>query len=105
MKRFNVNQFAGKQHHHGCTECRGRYVCACEEPGRNRRCNACISGIPSNTAREWGPRQCCYDAEPIKPITYADALKSYKLAGPGPWFKCPTCSRTFPAQPGKVKVA
>jgi hypothetical protein len=104
-KRFYPREFKGKQHNHGCADCNGRYVCCCETPEVNGRCNPCISGIPSTAARAMGPRRCCYEAMPITPIRYAADFRSYKLAGPGPWFKCPTCARTFPAQPEKVRVA
>lgn len=103
-KTFNNGQFAGKQHHHGCRACRRRYVCACETPADDESCSVCRSGRVSDQAKAWEPKACCLE-KPLKPITYAEDRKAYKLAGPGPWFKCPTCARTFPCQPNKVAIA
>lgn len=97
-----TTEFAGKQHHHGCTSCNRRYVCACMTPAENGVCNVCVSGRLPVWVEGWGPHECCYAAEPISPIWSKDELRTYRLVGPGPWYRCPTCSRQFPCQPSQV---
>lgn len=99
MAKWSAAKFAGKQHHHGCTGCRRRYVCACTTPEENDRCNFCISGRLGASA--WDPRPCCLTDSRLCENYDRDA---HKLAGPGPWFKCRTCARTFPCQPERVKT-
>lgn len=94
-------KWKGEQHFHGCTQCRARYLDACVDLKVDGTCNPCRSGITSNRQTAWAPRPCClgnarlcekYDRE------------RHKLAGPGPWFRCTACARTFPAQPEQVRT-
>lgn len=86
-----IKKFTGKQHHHACTSCRSRYVCACKAPARDQRCNPCISGFPSASQAAWAPRPCCAGS---RKVTYAYQREAYRLAGTVTWWLCPTCART-----------
>lgn len=100
-RTYSTAKFAGKQHHHGCTDCRRRYVCACDTPQINSTCNSCRSGRVGEGARAWEPQPCCL-ADYRLCETYDRDV--HKLAGPGPWFRCRTCARTFPCKPEQVKT-
>jgi hypothetical protein len=98
---YATAKYAKKQHHHGCKGCRRRYVCACSQPESDGRCNACISGRRSVYTAAWEPQSCCLiDARPCDKYD----RDRYLLAGPGPWFTCRTCARTFPCPPEKVRT-
>jgi hypothetical protein len=87
------------QHHHGCTLCHRRYVCACPTPAVAEACNVCVSGRLSASAESWAPHECCLiNVRPCR----KDELKSYKLAPSDTWVICITCARTFPTQPEQV---
>lgn len=92
-------KWKGEQHFHGCTECRGRYGDACTELQVDGTCNACRSGIPSIDQSVRAPHGCCFNN--VRLCEKYDRER-YKLAGPGPWFVCRTCARTFPARPEQV---
>lgn len=95
--RFNATNMAGKQHRHGCLQCRLSYSCDCQTPEVDDLCNSCISGRISAYQEAIEPRECC--RRKCKRATDADRTK-YKLAGPGPWFLCTTCRRQHPTNPG-----
>ena len=96
MAEFSSLKWRGKAHHHGCTRCNRRYEDACVSPEENGICNACRTG--RDTARElsWAPSACCPDRNRLANKHDREALK---LAGPGPWWVCLACARSFPFQP------
>ncbi len=85
-------------HQHGCTTCRGPYSDTCNTPHIDGRCNPCTSGIPSVWAINRRPNECCY-THTRKALK--QELKTYRLAGPGPWYICTRCHRTQIYVPAK----
>ena len=88
-----VHQMAGKHHFHCCTTptCKRAFGCRCDAPETNGLCHDCrgTSRPIWEVARD--PKACC--VKNTKPVTNADDLGRYDLAGPGPWFQCRTCAR------------
>ncbi len=85
--------FAGRFHLHSCTSCGHTYGCSCTSPAVNGRCGDCRTdhGRPL-WDRDRDPAPCC-GRDQLDLLTRADDLKTYQLAGPGPWWKCRTCAR------------
>lgn len=88
-------------HYHFCSDrdCRRIYQClavvfldGCPEPHRNARCAPC-RGYPISRMHEdyLTPRDCCRNN--VTQMTDRDQLLAFRLAGPGPWFKCKACAR------------
>jgi hypothetical protein len=82
-------------HAHGCIQCGSRYMDSCTTSEKNGTCYPCRSGVP-NTFLTQGylPIECC--PSNIRRVFDPDELLRYRLAGPGPWFICRSCQRTFP---------
>lgn len=94
------SKFRTLGHKHFCADrdCRRVYQClavvflpnGCPDPRRNARCAPCRGGaLPAYDTTS--PRACCRNN--VRQVTDRDELLSYRLAGPGPWFKCKTCAR------------
>lgn len=81
-----------EMHYHACTHCRRRYPDACTKTKANDVCNTCVTGRLSIYAYGIEPRPCCY--ENLR-VARKDELKTYKLAGTGPWWICTVCCRQF----------
>lgn len=81
-------------HAHGCTKCKGRYEDTCEQPNDNATCKAC-NGFKPWTLLVLGrlPRDCC---RTFSRLASKDERKLYRLSEACTWFRCTTCSRTFP---------
>ena len=91
-------------HAHGCDQCSRRYTDTCTTPSVNGRCQTCRHGrsplecdLRPLWDRDHDPRACCREVSKL--IITAAEMERYGLAGPGPWFKCKTCSRTHPYDP------
>jgi hypothetical protein len=95
-----LTRYVGKQHHHACPACRTRHCCSCQTPDEPRRCNQCVSGIPSYWNNVVKPKPCCTRSRLLRT---ADELDRYKLVG-GPWFVCDTCALQFSFQPTKEDI-
>lgn len=81
-------------HLHFCREreCRVVYDCyGCEDPAVNGRCHACRGLRRPVWDASRDPRPCCHGN--CSQVTAKEELVRYRLAGPGPWFKCHTCAR------------
>lgn len=85
-------------HAHGCLGCGRRYEDTCSTPLANGRCATCRLGHP---APQWEhdhqPQACCKEDSSL--IWDKETMEKYHLGGPGPWFKCKTCSRCHPFNP------
>lgn len=86
-------------HAHGCTECGRRYTDSCQSTAVNGRCYGCRTGRSrSKWDQDFDPILCCRTDSAL--IKDKETLSRYNLAGPGPWYRCKTCSRTHPYRPG-----
>lgn len=94
-----ISRMAEKLHFHGCAKCRRTIGCSCGTPLVNPVCRPCrgLELSRYDLARE--PRDCCWDACEL--ITRPDLIETYDLAGPGPWYRCPTCARQHASPPRK----
>jgi len=98
-RRAAVAGLAGKYHHHKCRTCGLRFSDACQEPTKDTVCFSCQNGHQRSLwYRDLDPRECCIDA---KLMEDPREVARYSLGGPGPWYKCPTCSRQHPYLPKK----
>ena len=95
------------RHAHGCIRCRARYEDTCSDPVGDGLCRLCASD-GTNVDPWWPearlPRECCMeDSKRLNPDWKGDraTMKSYKLAGRGPWWQCSTCGRTHPFDPAQ----
>lgn len=79
-------------HYHACTHCRRRYPDACTSAGLNSVCPSCVMGRDSIHMQGIAPRPCCH--QHLRVANRVD-LKTYRLAGPGPWWLCGACGRQF----------
>lgn len=77
-------------HLHACTTCRRTYGDTCETATSNATCNECRSGLVSAYGKGRNPIACCLSGARL---ATKDEIKTYRLAGPGPWWICRTCSR------------
>ena len=96
-----VRAMADKAHYHGCRGCRRTFRCSCDTPLENPECRGC-RGLVLAVWDVWSaPIACC--AGNCVQVVSADDIERYRLAGPGPWFRCPTCfrhhTRPIPATP------
>ncbi len=93
-------------HAHGCVGCGVRYEDGCfqrvlgkrgadvDTPGPDGLCLTCRTGRQQAFWPEARlPRACCHANARL---ARKDECETYHLAGSGPWFVCPLCSRTFP---------
>lgn len=82
-------------HLHVCTTsgCRLVYECSCVTAGRNGLCSLHRGTRRPLWELDREPAACCYGN--TKQVTRSEALLLYRLAGPGPWFQCSTCARSF----------
>lgn len=90
-----IRALAGKAHFHSCSRqtCRLLYSCRCEEPLVNGRCHEHRDlRRPSHDAVR-DPQPCC--VENTFHVTSPEEIAAHELAGPGPWFRCKTCARSF----------
>lgn len=95
-----IRQMSGKHHAHGCSECHLRYTDACSTPEQNGKCVTCRVGQQRALwDQNSDPAGCCVNAREVKD---AETLGKYKLAGPGPWYRCPVCSRTHAHDPRRA---
>lgn len=86
-------------HYHGCSKCRRRYNDTCTERPMvtvQGVCMSCRMGRTSTLMTGIEPRDCCR-----KTVRLANKndLKTYRLAGPGPWWLCLVCARQFAYDP------
>ena len=87
-------------HRHFCTnrECRRVFRCIavaclsrCDHVRTGTLCTGC-RGLPISTLDDnWQPRECCRNN--VRQVTDRNEALSYQCAGPGPWYRCMTCSR------------
>lgn len=94
-KNAAAARLSGKRHRHFCCnrDCRLVYEDACKEPAVNGECELCRGKErPTRLSDSTGPdpKECCI--ENCKQLGSEDYLV-YLLAGPGPWYRCQTCSR------------
>lgn len=87
-------------HYHGCTHCKRRYPDACEDRKPNT-CPSCRMGRTSIYMTGIDPRPCCTENARL---ANKDDLKTYRLAGPGPWWLCRECARQFAFDPRNAHV-
>ena len=92
-----VAKLADVLHDHGCRTCRRTIGCSCSTPASNPECRPCRGLELSVYDRTREPRDCCWDACQV--VTDPDQIALYLLAGPGPWFRCPTCARHHAKNP------
>lgn len=86
-------------HAHGCEECSRRYTDSCKTPHVNGRCSSCRTGSPrARWDADHDPKTCCRTDSKL--MTDKADLVKYNLGGPGPWYRCKTCSRQHPYNPG-----
>lgn len=93
---------ATQRHAHGCVRCHRRYEDRCGVIDEDALCETCRTGRP--IPFDYGqnePAACCFDR--AQPVGDAQVLGSFRLVGPGPWFKCSECARTFPHTRPKEK--
>ena len=92
-KVHSLSQLRGELHMHFCADrdCRLVYEDCCETPEVNGSCMLCKSGRRGLMASR-DPRECCLgNCEQV--IDRRD-LNRFRLAGPGPWYRCKTCCRS-----------
>lgn len=91
----------GKMHYHVCIRCGGIYWDHCKKVESHGTCPCrTVHGRPV-WLTDHDPAPCC--AENVELMTL-DRIKSYRLAGPGPWFQCKTCRRFFGHRPVTTPV-
>lgn len=95
-KPYPTAKWVGKHHYHGCTTCGLRYDDTCRTPEADGTCLSCRRGELSVYQYAYMPRPCCFTNSQV---ASKDDRTLYKLAGPGPWWKCKTCARQFTRQP------
>ena len=95
-----VDKMADHGHYHGCQACRRTIGCRCSTPQTNPLCRPCrgLELSVYDTYRE--PRECCFAG--VVQVTTARDIEVYELAGPGPWFRCPTCFRHHASIPTRT---
>ena len=81
-----------KGHHHGCTSCHLRYRCNCDQLDVDGICVDCRMGRRTFIQEGNYPKECCASRRLVQ---FKEDRERYKLAGPGPWWICPTCCRQF----------
>ena len=85
-------------HYHGCVQCKRRFGDTCGEAKTFAGpCLFCRTGHePPIWVKSMEPQPCCF--ERATPASKHD-LKTYRLAGKGPWWSCRNCYRQFPINP------
>lgn len=86
----SVRTLAETYHFHACKECRLLYQDACAKPESNAICDDCRGLARSFWEKARDPQPCCVNNTEM---VVGDDVVTYRLAGPGPWFKCNTCAR------------
>lgn len=98
---ISLRQLAKKHHAHGCLMCRLRYTDACGSPEMNALCSLCRGGQQRALwDQNSDPASCC--ETDCRKINEPEELMRYKLAGPGPWYRCRQCSRTHSFDPRSI---
>lgn len=92
-------------HVHMCGErtCRKVYYChdarQCDLDN-NGRCHACRGIRVPIWAEVLDPKSCCLTNTEV--VHTREERRRYRLAGPGPWFRCRACSRSNGWPPGSI---
>ena len=90
-----VRNMAGKAHQHACTTegCVARFDCSCESPEHNGACPEHRGSPKPSWAHYREPKACC--VANTEHVSSPEVIAAHQLAGPGPWFRCRSCARTF----------
>lgn len=93
-----VDDLVDTRHRHGCVTCSHVYEDMCLDPTTNRLCNGCRGHPPPLWETNLRPQECCTGSQPAT----RTEEQTYRLAGDGQWWLCPTCKRPHTYRPRKA---